>query len=46
MTGGAAKDIGVVRAMEARLGKPVLVSEDPQIVAALGVALSAQQGLP
>jgi len=44
MTGGVARDIGVVRAMEVRLGKPVLVPEDPQIVAALGAALLARQG--
>jgi predicted CoA-substrate-specific enzyme activase len=46
MSGGVAKDIGVVRAMEARLGKPVSVPEDPQIVGALGAALFARQGLP
>ena len=45
MTGGVAKDIGVVRAMEARLGKVVSVPDDPQIVAALGAALVAQQDL-
>jgi activator of 2-hydroxyglutaryl-CoA dehydratase len=32
--------------MEAKLGKPVLVPEDPQIVGAFGAALVAQQGLP
>jgi predicted CoA-substrate-specific enzyme activase len=45
MCGGVAKDIGVVRAMEARWGQPVSVPEDPQIVGALGAALFAQQGL-
>ena len=45
MTGGVSKNSGVVRAMEARLGKPVLVSEDPQIVGALGAALAARQGV-
>jgi predicted CoA-substrate-specific enzyme activase len=44
MTGGVSRNIGVVRAMEARLGKPVLVPEDPQIVGALGAALFASQG--
>ena len=44
MTGGVSKNIGVVRAMESRLGKPVLVPEDPQIVGALGAALAAQLG--
>jgi predicted CoA-substrate-specific enzyme activase len=43
MTGGVSKNSGVVRAMEARLGKPVLVPEDPQIVGALGAALIARQ---
>jgi predicted CoA-substrate-specific enzyme activase len=46
MTGGVSKNSGVVRAMAARLGKPVLVPEYPQIVAALGAALFAQQGQP
>lgn len=44
MTGGVSKNIGVIRAMEKRLGKPVLVPEDPQIVGALGAALAAQLG--
>ena len=44
MCGGVAKDIGVVRAMEARWGQPVSVPEDPQIVGALGAALFARQG--
>jgi (R)-2-hydroxyacyl-CoA dehydratese activating ATPase len=45
MSGGVAKDIGMVRAMAARLGKQVLVPEDPQIVGALGAALMARQDL-
>lgn len=45
MTGGVSKNSGVIRAMEARLGKPVLVPEDPQIVGALGAALAARQGV-
>jgi len=43
MCGGVSKNIGVVRAMEARLGRPVRVPEDPGVVAALGAALAAQQ---
>jgi predicted CoA-substrate-specific enzyme activase len=43
MTGGVSKNAGVVHAMEARLGRPVLVPEDPQIVGALGAALAARQ---
>jgi activator of 2-hydroxyglutaryl-CoA dehydratase len=45
MSGGVARDIGVIRTMEARLGKPVSVPDDPQIVAALGAALFAQRDL-
>jgi predicted CoA-substrate-specific enzyme activase len=44
MSGGVSKNIGIIRAMEAKLGKPVLVPEDPQIVGALGAALVAQRG--
>jgi (R)-2-hydroxyacyl-CoA dehydratese activating ATPase len=46
MTGGVSRNGGVVRAMAARLGKPVLVPDDPQVVGALGAALLARQGLP
>jgi predicted CoA-substrate-specific enzyme activase len=45
MSGGVSKNIGIIRAMEAKLGNPVLVPEDPQIVGALGAALVAQEGL-
>jgi predicted CoA-substrate-specific enzyme activase len=45
MTGGVSKNSGVVRAMAARMGRPVLVPDDPQIVGALGAALVARQGL-
>jgi predicted CoA-substrate-specific enzyme activase len=38
-TGGAAKDMGLVRALEKELGVKVLVPEEPQISAALGAAL-------
>jgi predicted CoA-substrate-specific enzyme activase len=44
MCGGVSKNVGIIRAMEAKLGKPVLVPEDPQIVGALGAALVAQHG--
>jgi activator of 2-hydroxyglutaryl-CoA dehydratase len=43
MSGGVSKNIGIIRAMEAKLGKPVLVPEDPQIVGALGAALFAER---
>ncbi|MGE5361292.1 MAG: acyl-CoA dehydratase activase [Bacteroidales bacterium] len=45
MCGGVARNIGIIRAMEAKLGKPVFVPELPQILGALGAALVAQQGL-
>ena len=45
MTGGVSMNIGIIRAMEAKLGKQVLVPEDPRIVGALGAALVAQQGV-
>jgi len=42
MSGGVSKNIGIVRTMEAKLARPVLVPEDPGIVAALGAALLAR----
>jgi len=44
MCGGVSKNIGIIRAMEAKLGKPVLVAQDPQLMGALGAALVAQNG--
>lgn len=41
MTGGVAKNIGVVRALEKALGTTITVPEDPQIVGAIGAALFA-----
>jgi predicted CoA-substrate-specific enzyme activase len=41
MTGGVAKNPGVVALMEARLGQPIHVPAEPQIVGALGAALTA-----
>jgi len=43
MSGGVSRNSGIIRAMEARLGKPVLVPDEPQIVGALGAALFAQR---
>lgn len=42
MTGGVAKNRGVVAALAARLGVEILVPPEPQIVGALGAALIAQ----
>jgi activator of 2-hydroxyglutaryl-CoA dehydratase len=39
MSGGVSRNIGIVRATEAKLGRPVLVPEEPQIVWALQPAL-------
>ena len=41
MTGGVAKNSGVVRMMSEKMGKSILVHEEPQIVGALGAALLA-----
>jgi (R)-2-hydroxyacyl-CoA dehydratese activating ATPase len=42
VTGGGAKDIGLVRTIEKELGIAVKVPDEPQITAALGAALLAQ----
>lgn len=39
MTGGVAKNVGVVRCLEERLRERVIVPDEPQIVGALGSAL-------
>lgn len=41
MTGGVAKNSGVVAALEERLGTGLLLPEEPQIVGALGAAIVA-----
>ena len=41
MTGGVAKNIGVVRALEKKLGKPIRVSTNAQVNGAIGAALIA-----
>ena len=42
-TGGVAKNIGVKKALENELGTEMLVSEEPQIIGALGAALLAKK---
>jgi predicted CoA-substrate-specific enzyme activase len=42
MSGGVAKNIGVVKMIENKLGKPFHVSPEPEIVGALGAALFAR----
>ncbi|MBU2549808.1 MAG: 2-hydroxyglutaryl-CoA dehydratase [Proteobacteria bacterium] len=44
LTGGVARNIGVVKAMEKQLGYALLVPERPEIVGALGAALLAAEG--
>lgn len=41
--GGVARNGGIVKAIEARLGKPVLVPKQPQYVRALGAAVFASR---
>jgi len=42
MTGGVAKNMGLVRALEKRLMQKILVGESAQVVGAIGAALLAQ----
>ena len=42
-SGGVAKNIGVVKAIEEELGKKVITPEEPQITAALGAAIFAKE---
>jgi len=41
MTGGVAKNVGVVKAFERRIGNPIKVSEKAQLTGAIGAALIA-----
>jgi predicted CoA-substrate-specific enzyme activase len=43
MTGGVAKNIGVAKALEKKLGQPVEVSPQSQVTGAIGAALLAQR---
>jgi len=43
MTGGVAKNIGLVRMLEEKLDLPVEISEHAQVLGAIGAALIAQQ---
>jgi len=44
MCGGVSRNIGIIRAMEAKLGKVVLVPAEPQCLGAFGAARFAQDG--
>mgnify|MGYP000849548616 CR=1 FL=1 len=41
MTGGVAKNIGVVNCLQEKLGEKIFIPEEPQIVGAIGAALTA-----
>ncbi|MDY6834960.1 MAG: acyl-CoA dehydratase activase [Chloroflexota bacterium] len=43
MTGGVAKNAGVVRALQQKLGTILLVADEPQIAGALGAAIIASE---
>jgi len=43
MTGGVAKNVGVLKALEAKLGQHIEVSEKTQVTGAIGAALIAQR---
>jgi predicted CoA-substrate-specific enzyme activase len=43
MTGGVAKNVGVLKALETKLGQPIEVSEKTQVTGAIGAALIAQR---
>ncbi len=43
LCGGVARNVGIVKAIEAHLGKPALVPAQPQYVRALGAAVFARQ---
>lgn len=45
MIGGVAKNPGVVKAVEEKLGASLYICEEPEIVGALGAALSGLEGL-
>jgi activator of 2-hydroxyglutaryl-CoA dehydratase len=42
MTGGVAKNTGLVKALEKRLVQKILIAESAQVVGAIGAALLAQ----
>lgn len=41
MTGGVAKNVGVIHCLEEKLGSPLFICDDPEIVGATGAALYA-----
>lgn len=45
MSGGVAKNVGVVYAIEKKLGKKIFIPDEPQIVGALGAAIIALESI-
>lgn len=45
MTGGVAKNAGVVKCLEKKLGASIIIPEEPQIAGALGAALIALENI-
>lgn len=45
MTGGVAQNIGVVKALEERIGEELFISDEPEIVGAIGASLFALEEL-
>ena len=45
MTGGVAKNLGVVKAVEDKIGSKLYICEEPEIVGATGAALYALEKL-
>jgi activator of 2-hydroxyglutaryl-CoA dehydratase len=45
MTGGVAKNIGVVKCLEEKLGSKIFIPQEPQIVGAVGAALIALESI-
>ena len=45
ITGGVALNQGVVNALKAKIGKGIVIAEDPQTVGALGAALLAKEAI-
>jgi len=45
LTGGGAKNVGLIRAFEDRLGEPMLIPDEPLITGALGAAVLAREEL-
>jgi activator of 2-hydroxyglutaryl-CoA dehydratase len=45
-TGGVARNIGMKKALQKRIGEEITVPENPQIIGALGAAIIARDRIP